>query len=272
MARTSDWVEMELVVTVKAYPTVSQTYREAVCVAGIRVDTPEPEWIRLYPVTFRDLEPEQQFEKWEVIRLLAAKHSTDLRRETWRPDTDSITRVRKVAAGGHWPERRWLLEPLLGPTMCELHRGRKGGGDGPSLGFVPVEEMLSLIVEEAEDWSPEQIALLSQGSLIGKDKQLLEKPGHSFFYRWLCREPGCRGHRQSIVDWELGQAYRRWQRSGYDPVEAIRGKWGEEICAADRELFLFVGDQHQRPGRFMVLGAFWPRFAPDRNQLALTLS
>jgi hypothetical protein len=138
--------------------------------------------------------------------------------------------------------------------------------------MVAVEEMLSLAVEQADEWSPKQVALLSQPSLIGKKKAMLEKTPHTFFYKWLCPEPGCRGHRQSIVDWELGQAYRRWQGSGYDPVAAVSGKWGEEICAPERELFLFVGDQHQRPGGFMVLGTFWPRYAPDRNQLVLDFS
>lgn len=272
MARESDWVDMEILVTVKAYPQPSHAYREAVCAAGVRLDTAEPELVRLYPVTFRDLDPERQFEKWEVIRVRVAKHSTDRRSESWRPDVDSIERLRRIPAGGHWAERREVVEPLLGPTMCELYQGRKGGGDGPSLGIVPVREILGLAVEEAEAWSPTQVALLSQRSLIGKEKRMLEKTPHTFFYRWLCPEPGCNGHRQSIADWELGQAYRRWERSGYDPVAAVRAKWGDEICGPDRELFLFVGDQHQRPGGFMVLGAFWPRCAPNRNQLELALS
>ncbi|MDX6582606.1 MAG: hypothetical protein QOI10_1790 [Solirubrobacterales bacterium] len=271
MARTSDWVEMDVVVTVKAYPQPSEAYREAVCVAGIRIDTPEPEWVRLYPVQFRDLPPAQRFRKWEIIRVRAAKHSTDRWLETWRPDVDSIERLRQIPAGGHWAERRALVEPLLGPTMCELYRGRKGGGEGPSLGLVPVAEMLSVTSEQADGWSAKQVALLSQSSLLGNSKRkLLEKPGHTFFYKWICPEPGCPGHRQSILDWEIGEAYRDWRNSG-DPVNAVRQKWGTEMCSSERELFLFVGDQHQRPGGFMVLGTFWPRRVPDRNQLTLAV-
>jgi hypothetical protein len=37
----SEWIS--LLVTVKGYPAISKRYGEAVCVAGIRTDTPRPE-------------------------------------------------------------------------------------------------------------------------------------------------------------------------------------------------------------------------------------
>jgi hypothetical protein len=63
----SDWEQMDLLVLVKAYPSVSMKYGEAVCVAGVRLDAPRPEWVRLFPVGFRDLPAEQQFGKYDVI-------------------------------------------------------------------------------------------------------------------------------------------------------------------------------------------------------------
>jgi hypothetical protein len=47
--------QIRLVVTVKSYPQPSSRYHESVCVAGIRRDTRDPQWVRLYPVQFRDL-------------------------------------------------------------------------------------------------------------------------------------------------------------------------------------------------------------------------
>src|ERR1700674_3007527 len=41
-------IQISLVVTVKAYPAISRKHGEAVCVAGIRTDTPEPRWVRLW--------------------------------------------------------------------------------------------------------------------------------------------------------------------------------------------------------------------------------
>src|SRR4051794_12186087 len=106
MPALTDWIWMDILVTVKAYPSISTKYGEAVCVAGVRIDTPGPEWIRLFPVAFRDLEHSRQFAKYQVVRLRAQRHTTDTRRETWRPDVDSIQVVCELKAGAYWPERR----------------------------------------------------------------------------------------------------------------------------------------------------------------------
>jgi hypothetical protein len=61
---------IDVLVLVKAYPQPSTKYTESVCVAGLRVDTPMPEWVRLYPVQFRLLKRERQFSKYDLIRVL----------------------------------------------------------------------------------------------------------------------------------------------------------------------------------------------------------
>ena len=54
---------VRLMVTVKAYPNISQRHGEVVCVAGIRTDQAQPAWVRLWPVQFRDLAFADRFEK-----------------------------------------------------------------------------------------------------------------------------------------------------------------------------------------------------------------
>jgi hypothetical protein len=259
-------MEMEVLVTVKAYPTVSTKYGEAVCVAGVRLDTPEPEWVRLFPVRFRDLPQHQQFKKYEVIRLRAHRHSTDKRRETWRPEVDSIERGEVVPAGGHWPARRALLEPLLGPTMCELHRGRKGGADAPSLGLIRPARIRGIRVREEDAWSVGQQATVGQGNLLTNKTDLVQ-PGHAFSYSYVCEEPDCKGHKQKIVDWEIGEVYRSWPQQGQELIDAIKEQWLDFMCADKREPYFFVGDQHTRPGQFLVLGTFYPELVPNAAQL-----
>jgi hypothetical protein len=56
-------------VTVKTYPNPSETYGETVCVAGVRLDRGHPEWIRLYPVKFRNEDFDKQFKKYEILRV-----------------------------------------------------------------------------------------------------------------------------------------------------------------------------------------------------------
>lgn len=267
------WEELELLVTVKAYPSVSMKYGESVCVAGVRLDTPRPQWARLFPVQFRDLPEEQRFEKYDVITLRAQKHSTDRRAESYRPDRDSIRPTgQHLKAGGHWPTRRRWVEPLLGPSMCALNRGRAGGGPGPSLAVVRPRRILDVVVRSAEAWTPSQVDTLNQTSLLSTAKGVLEKPEHSFAYRWECEDSVCPGHLQGIADWELGQAYRSWGQQGYDPVAAVRNQWLDFICADKRETMFFVGDQHKRPGKFMVLGTFYPEHHPNAGQLTLELA
>ena len=270
VASAGPWEWMTVLVTVKAYPSVSTKYGEAVCVAGIRLDTPQPEWVRLFPVAYRDLAVEKRFRKYEVVRLRARKHSTDTRHETWSPDVDSIECGEFIKAGGPWRERRRLVEPLLGPTMCQLHRGRKGNGSGPSLSIVRPARVRGIRVTIEGEWSPGQLGTVGQGNLLTTKTELV-KPSHAFAYRYECEEPGCRGHTQKIVDWELGEAYRSWQQSGEALVDAIKDKW-LGMCADDREPFFFVGDQHTRPGQFLVLGTFYPERLPPEAQLTLDLA
>jgi hypothetical protein len=237
----------------------------------VRIDTPTPEWVRLFPVGFRDLPEEQQFGKYDVITLCAQRHSTDRRTESYRPDVGSIRVGQHLPAGGHWPARRRWVEPLLGATMCELHRRRKGGGDGPSLAVVRPRRVIDIVVRDAEPWTPGQLTTLNQANLLST-KSKLDKPAHAFAYRWQCEDPSCGTHTQGIADWELGQAYRSWSRQGYDVIQAVRKRWLNDICAAQRETMFFAGDQHRRPGQFMVLGTFYPEYRPDAGQLTLDLA
>lgn len=261
---------MTLLITVKAYPTVSTKYGEAVCVAGIRLDTPEPEWVRLFPVPYRELAVERRFRKYEVIRLLVRKHSSDPRIETWRPNVDSIERGEFIPAGGPWTKRRELVEPLIGPTMCELNRGRKGNGLGPSLGLVRPARVRGIRVTRESEWSPGQLGTVGQGNLLTSKTELV-KPAHAFAYRYDCEEPGCKGHTQKIVDWELGESYRSWPATGEALVDAIKDKW-LGMCDDKREPLFFVGDQHTWPGQFLVLGTFYPERRPAEAQLTFELA
>lgn len=51
---------LKILITVKTYPIPSTKYDELVCTAGV---TEEGEFIRLYPINFRDLPYDQQFKK-----------------------------------------------------------------------------------------------------------------------------------------------------------------------------------------------------------------
>jgi len=58
----------EILVVVKTYPNPSKKYQETVCVAGVLLENP-PRWIRIYPILFRDLPFDQQFKKFQCLKI-----------------------------------------------------------------------------------------------------------------------------------------------------------------------------------------------------------
>lgn len=262
---------------VKAYPAISRQYGEVSCIAGLRLDTPSgrPEWMRLYPVPFRSLADEQRFKKYEVIELEVASHSGDLRPESRRPNVDSIRATGVVLSSQDgWKQRRPIVEPLIGGSMCGLLREQQT--HGTSLGIFRPREISDLLIEErdvdetkqlaAKAWAS-QLSLLS-GSEERRDLiQALEQIPYSFKYRYTCNDASCPGHTQSIVDWEIMQMYRKIR---YRPNwrDLLKGRWLEELCGPDRDTALIVGNQHQGPQAFLVLGVWWPPRQPP--QLTLT--
>ena len=87
-ANTSRRKRLKVLITVKTYPIPSATYDELVCTAGV---TEAGDFIRLYPINFRDLPFSQQYKKYQWIEVEVEKHTRrDARKESYRPDCDSI--------------------------------------------------------------------------------------------------------------------------------------------------------------------------------------
>jgi hypothetical protein len=110
------WVDMRVLITVKAAPTPSGTYGETVCVAGIRQDIGQESWVRLYPINFRAQEAVDRFRKYEIVRLRAKPARNDRRMESWRPDLSSIRRGESIPVG----RRHEFIDRHIRHSMCEL--------------------------------------------------------------------------------------------------------------------------------------------------------
>jgi hypothetical protein len=106
----------ELMVTVKTYPNPSETYGETVCVAGVRLDRDRPEWIRLYPVKFRNADFDSTFKKYEIIRVNGTYHqANDNRPESFRPRQDEMVHVERMDSKKNWLLLIALIEI---PQVC----------------------------------------------------------------------------------------------------------------------------------------------------------
>jgi hypothetical protein len=77
--------------------------------------------------------------------------------------------------------------------------------------------------------------------LFATANEPIEVLEHSFYYRYRCLDPDCSGHRQSIIDWEIAQAYRRSRREyPTDWEDRLRQKWVDELWADNRDTVVFV--------------------------------
>ena len=93
-----------VLITVKAYPNPSSSYGETVCCAGIDINTSE--WVRLYPIAFRDLENNKRFKKYSVVEIACAKADKDHRPESFHVDSDSITVKEEIDTKKGWVRRK----------------------------------------------------------------------------------------------------------------------------------------------------------------------
>lgn len=267
---------------VKAYPAVSKKHGEVACIAGVQFGhndafSPAVQWVRLFPVPFRDLESDQQFAKYQPIRVRVERHSGDSRPETRRPDRESIEVAgHTIPAKGDWLGRRPYVEPLMAESMCAIQRRQKV--DRTSLGIFRPTEITGLDIEpidvnkEKEELAENIAQRGAQGSLlqdgeIDERKELmraLDLIPWRFKLRYRCADPGCEGeHAQSILDWEILQFYRR-ERKRPNWEEIVRRRILEEVCGPDRDIALIVGNQHLHEIAFLILGFWWPRKIPEQ--------
>jgi hypothetical protein len=251
---------IDVLVLVKAYPQPSAKYTESVCVAGLRVDGPKLEWVRLYPVQFRLLQGGRQFGKYDIIRVRVRKPTSgDTRRESFTPIQETIEKLGHLESKRGWASRIPYIEQVRVESMCELQRRQQE--DGTSLGvFRPAEFTKFEITPTSPDWDAGRQAALGQGNLLCDSPKLpLEKIPFDFHYSFSCDDASCNGHRMSMIDWELGQNYRQTAgRPEDERLKLLMERWRDDVCGPMRDIHFFAGNIAKRQKTFVLLGAFWP--------------
>ncbi|WUI10279.1 hypothetical protein OHQ87_00670 [Micromonospora sp. NBC_00421] len=255
-------VRLQLLITVKAAPNPSERYGETVCVAGLRTDVLKPTWVRLYPINFRHLDSDEAFKKYDIISVDAKPARQDQRRESWKPIMDRIQKERHLDG---WRSRQPLLDPAVEDSMCRLNREARDHADAKSLALVRPKEVHTLKVTPHDGWTPDEQrkieAYASQPDLFsGRSRSPLQAPRFKAAYHYRCHEHGCNGHKQHVIDWELVALQRRLV--GYSDAalrEALETKFLGEMCAPNRDVAFYVGNQAKRVHVFSVLGVYWPQ-------------
>lgn len=252
-----DWIEEEILVLAKAYPAPSAKYVETVCTAGV---TRFGNWIRLYPVTFRDLPFNKRYEKFQWIKARIAPAKEKLSRpESYRVDPDSIKLLEKIPSGKGWSERNKYIQPLLNKSLEEIQYLQEK--ENKSLGMFKPEKIIEFRIEDVKsDWDQKQKAKLGQKYMFDKTKTMLEKIPYSFHYKFICEEKICKTHDLIIVDWDINQTYRNFKETYKTEkliMEKLKSKWLDYFFN-QRESYFIVGTDSNF-GKFMILTVISPK-------------
>ncbi|HEX42145.1 MAG TPA: hypothetical protein ENN81_08805 [Phycisphaerales bacterium] len=250
--------EREVLITVKAYPTPSRRYGETVCCAGIDVKTRE--WIRLYPIPFRDLDESKKFAKYTVLRVRCEKAKRDQRAESYKVDTDSIEIVRVLDTRKNgWRDREKIVVPTVLADSCAITACLR---EGRSLATVKPSRVSFSWEKAPLEKQAQREACYAQLSFFDRVKKSIEQIPFRFYYFFTCAQAAdCTGHKLPIVDWELGQSYRSWRHSYRDEatlLQKIRERWLVRMCSPDGNVFFYLGNMQRFQHQFMVLGVFYP--------------
>ena len=254
--------QIEVVISVMAYPAISTRLGEVVCIAGFRSDTlMQPDWVRLFPFQVRDAPSGLRVRKWDVVSLRARRSSNDQRPESMTPDMDSIEVTGHLDTKHNWQARRALVDPHRGRTMRQVMDEQTAWGT--SLAVVEPGEILDLEVtrrgeREVAEALAKSRAQAAQGDLFSLDERQPLEP-IPFDFHFVVRYPDdAEPRRLKVIDWEINQAYRK-NRGAYEhPEQVVRDHWLDDVCGADRDPVFLVGNQHRFPEQWLLLGIVWP--------------
>ena len=252
------WEEKRVLITVKAYPNPSEKYQETVCVAGIDIDNFN--WIRLYPIPFRDLDEKIKFRKYNIIKARVTRPKRDKRPESYKVDTDSIEIVQYLDTKNKWAKRKDIILGAVDKSMCQIIRDQENFKK--SLGiFKPFNVDFSWEKAKPVDMEKRK-SYYQQLNFFKKQKDAIEYIPFIFRYTFKCKnELDCPGHSWPIVDWEIGQAFRKWKTQYFYNTEVVLEKIKQkllEIFSDSKNVYFYVGNMWQFPKNFLILGVFYP--------------
>ncbi len=247
------------------------------CVAGIRIDGSRAEWIRLYPFPFRWMPEWVRFKKYDVIEVDVHRSARDDRRESYRPDIQSIEIISHL---NKWKHRHEIVGKVTSTSTCELHRAALSDSKAASLGLVPVNSVERLEIVPFAGWSDAQLKRIADAEnlapldLFGHGIDTppeLQAPRFTVRYRYRCSASGCPSHGGRLLDWELGELQRRHLKelTDDDAKREIEKKFLTQKFAANRQTSFFVGNfgDKTKRGSFSVLGVY----APTQTDVVPTL-
>lgn len=266
-------VSLHLLITVKAAPNPSARYGETVCVGALSMDPARPGWIRLYPIHFRDLDDDSAFRKYDIVTVRAIPARQDRRPESWKPVTGSFRPHGHLNPG---QPRRNHLDPYVEQSLCQIIDRARTSAEARSIALIRVADVSTLKIKRHPGWTPQEqrtiTGYLNQLDILGDHQRSpLQAPRFTGAYRYRCADASCKGHEQSLLDWEFVALQRRLgDLDDLDAIKQLKTKFFTQLCAADRDVAFYVGNQAARPQAFSIGGVYAPKRPATRYRLRVT--
>ena len=274
MATTKD-----VFITVKTYPTLSTKQGELVCTAGI---TSEGEWIRLYPIPFRNLSYEEQYKKFQWVTVRVTRNEKDFRPESFRVIDHEIKLGEVVKS---WEERKKIIFHEGMPIHRNLDAMiREAKTKFTSLAIFKPSVIHDIIAEPVErEWDTDKLAAQEarkqQLTLFQTEDELtsffvkhVKKLPYKFSYRFS--DDSGRESTLMIEDWEIGALY--WnclRRCSFDEKRAVEQVLEKYRSLCTKDIYFFMGTTlqfHQiAPNPFIIIGVYYPPILQQDEQLSL---
>lgn len=271
--------KMQVLITVKTYPTLSEKYDELVCTAGI---TEDGRWIRIYPVPFRKLDYEQQYPKWSIVEVDLVENKNDFRPESYKPASldNPITIIKKIDTKNNWEERKkWVLKDVRNDLQALIDEA-KDENKQTSLAIFKPSKIYRMIVESVDkEWDKDKLKAIKdrqkQGDLFkGFENpfEVVNKLPYKFSYEF--EDNKGKGSTLMVEDWEIGQLYwnclKRNEGDEQKACEEVVAKY--EGFIKNNDIYFFLGttlEFHRRKAHnpFIIIGVFYPLKPKEDPQL-----
>ena len=241
--------KQRICILVKAFPQPSQKYEETVCCAGV---TEDGRLLRLYPIPYRRLKKEQQFQRFDWVEMDITKDS-DHRPESYKVLPDSI-RIVQLSSALKPEQKVRLWKPFIADSLQALKE--ENVKTGRSLGIVkPDPDSVKFSAKPIREASAEDQALTNnlyrQASLLDTEPlKELHKPEFTFEYRFTSAG---HTHEMKIHDWEVAAAYYQYKkRYGDKTLEMLSNEYGSNIPR--QNLHIILGTMKAHPRQFIIIG------------------
>lgn len=230
------------VILVKAWPQPSGKYGETVCCAGV---TPDGEWRRLFPVRFRHLTGDKQFNRWDLVEYQSREPTSDRRRESRNVEESTLRRVGQMKLASRADFFSGLVRPSIAAAAEQ--------GDSLTLVRPSSFEFAWKRKPEAEIEADRQrrAKTLSQGSLF--DKELAAIEPCPFDIRMKFTDATGR-HDMACGDWETAATFFKWRREYGEEsaLQRLKARYEGDYAAAG-VAFAF-GTMAKHPATWILLG------------------